>query len=243
MRKHVVAAAAVLVLAGSSFAVAQQFRGHEGRGGMMQGQGGQGPGGMHGSGGMMQRFQPTAEDIEAFADARIAGMKAGLRLNTDQDKNWPAFEQAYRGLAKQRAARLAQREQARPGDIVEFMQRRADLMVQRATGFKQLADAAVPLYQSLDDAQKRRFGLLARMLRPRPMMGERGHMGPRGPGRFHNRGGFDRPRFGEGGGMMQHGDLRTGGLDDEEMDLAQERAEELEFANLGRLPEQPPGAR
>jgi zinc resistance-associated protein len=235
MRRHVVVAAAVLVLAGSSFAVAQQFRGHEGRDGR--------GGGMHGG---MQRWQPTAEDIEAFTDARVAGMKAGLRLNADQEKNWPAFEQAYRGLAKQRAARIAERRDEprggdRAGDIVQFMQRRADIMTQRAAGFKQLADAAAPLYQSLDDAQKRRFSMLARMLRPRPMMGERGHhMRPGGPGRFHDRGGYDRPRFGEGGGMMQHGDLRTGGNDDEEMDLAQERAEELEFANLGRLPAQPP---
>jgi zinc resistance-associated protein len=229
MRRHVVVAAAVLVLAGSSFAVAQQFRGHEGRDGR--------GGGMHGG---MQRWQPTAEDIEAFTDARVAGMKAGLRLNADQDKNWPAFEQAYRGLAKQRAERFARRDDQRAGDgdIVQRMQRRAEIMTQRAAGFKQLADAAAPLYQSLDDNQKRRFTLLARMLRPQPVMGgDRGHhRGPRhfGPGRFHQRGDSDRPRFGEGG-IMQPGMFQTGTLDDEELDLAQERAEELEFANLGRL--------
>lgn len=224
MRKHVVAAAAVLVFAGSSIAVAQHFRGHEGRDGH----------------GMFQRWQPTAEDIEAFGEARVAGMKAGLRLNADQEKNWPAFEQAYRGLAKQRAARImALREQMRgddrADDIVQRMQRRAEFMVQRAQGFKQLADAAGPLYQSLDDAQKRRFNVLVRMLRPRPMVGQPGQMGPRGPGRFHDRGGFDRPRFGD---APQHGGIRTGALDDQEADLAQERAEEMEFTSLGWLPEQ-----
>jgi zinc resistance-associated protein len=226
MRKHVVAAAAAVVLASGSVAMAQQF---------------QGPGDRGDRGQAFQRWQPTAEDIEAFADARIAGMKAGLRLNGEQDKNWPAFEQAYRGLAKQRAERFARRDDQRAGDgdIVQRMQRRAEIMTQRAAGFKQLADAAVPLYQSLDDNQKRRFTLLARMLRPQPVMGggRGGHMGPRhfGPGRFHDRGGMERPRFSEGGGMMQPGMFQTGTLDDEELDLAQERAEELEFANLGRL--------
>lgn len=241
MRKHVVVAAAALVLAGSSIALAQQFQQGPGREGRMMG----------------PRWQPTAEDIAAFTDARIAGMKAGLRLNADQEKNWPAFEQAYRGLAKQRADRMAARtNEQRADDIVQFMQRRAEIMTQRAQGFKQLADAAAPLYQSLDDGQKRRFTMLSRMLRPRPMMGQGGfdrdRMGPHrmGPGRMHDRGGFQGPRFGEGDGGMQHGGMQHGGmqhgsvqpgsLDDEEMDLAQEQAEELEFANLGRLPSPPP---
>lgn len=222
MRNQVVAAAAVLILAGSSIAVAQHFRGPEGREGR----------------GFFQRWQPTAEDMEAFGEARIAGMKAGLRLSADQEKTWPAFEQAYRGLAKQRAARImALREQMRSDDrtddIVQRMQRRAEFMVQRAQGYKQLADAAVPLYQSLDDAQKRRFNVLVRMLRPRPMMGQPGQMGPRGPGRFNDRGGFERQRFGD---APEPGGIRTGALDDEEADLAQERAEELEFTSLGWLP-------
>ena len=36
-------------------------------------------------------------------------------------------------------------------------------MTARATGLKKLADAAEPLYKSLDDGQKRRFGMLLRM--------------------------------------------------------------------------------
>jgi hypothetical protein len=210
-----VAAAAAILLAGSSFALAQQFHGgREGR--------------------MFHRWQPTAEDIEAFADARISGMKAGLRLNAEQEKNWGAFEQAYRGLARQRVERFARRDEQRPSDLVQSMQRRADLMVQRAAGFKQLADAAAPLYQSLDDAQKRRFAMLARMLRPQRVMGgERGHM-HRGPGRFRDRGGI------EDHGPMQRGDLHNGSLDDGAADFAQDHADELEFARLGRLPAQPP---
>jgi hypothetical protein len=60
-------------------------------------------------------------------------------------------------------------------------------MSRLATALKRLADAGTPLYQSLNDAQKHRFMLLAHMLRPHGM-GERGfwhghhEMGGRGMG-------------------------------------------------------------
>ena len=40
-------------------------------------------------------------------------------------------------------------------------------MTERGTALKKIADAAAPLYQSLDDGQKRRFKMLARLDRPR----------------------------------------------------------------------------
>src|SRR5262249_42211130 len=45
----------------------------------------------------------SAEDVGAFADARIASLKAGLKLTAEQEKNWPAVEAAMRDLAKERA--------------------------------------------------------------------------------------------------------------------------------------------
>src|SRR4029077_6344965 len=50
---------------------------------------------------------------------------------------------------------------------VERLQRRADAMTSRGTAMKHLADTAAPLYQSLDEGQKHRFGLLARFMGPR----------------------------------------------------------------------------
>jgi hypothetical protein len=41
-------------------------------------------------------------------DAHLAGMKAGLKLNEQQAKNWPAFESAVRGAAKVRSDRWTQ---------------------------------------------------------------------------------------------------------------------------------------
>jgi zinc resistance-associated protein len=117
-----------------------------------------------------QRWRPSAEDAAALVDARVAALKAGLKLSTEQEKHWPAVETAIRDLAKQRADRMAERRDARASgnapqrpDAIERLRRGADAMTTRAASLKRLADAAEPLYQSLDDGQKRRFGMLLRM--------------------------------------------------------------------------------
>lgn len=108
--------------------------------------------------------QWKAEDVTAFGDARIAALKAGLKLTADQEKNWPAVETALRDLFKQGSERLAARASAeRPKDPIERLSLRADVMQQRGAALKKLADAAGPLYKSLDDSQKRRFVTLARL--------------------------------------------------------------------------------
>jgi zinc resistance-associated protein len=129
-----------------------------------------------------QRWRPSAADITAFADARIAGLHAGLQLNAEQEKNWPAVESALRDMAKQRADRIAARKD-QPGtvDPIERLSRRADAMEQRGAALKKLATAAGPLYQSLNDAQKHRFMLLARLTGPRF-----GHWHGRHEGRGHD---------------------------------------------------------
>jgi zinc resistance-associated protein len=119
-------------------------------------------------------MQHSAEDVAAFTDARIAGLKAGLKLTAEQEKNWPVVETALRDLAKQRAeranARAERREARRAGstatqpapDAIARMREGADAMTARAANLKKLADASEPLYKSLDDGQKRRFGALLR---------------------------------------------------------------------------------
>jgi hypothetical protein len=171
MKKTIAAAAIALTLAGAGLALAQQTPTREGRG-----------------------FRSNAEDVAAFTDARIAGLKAGLKLTAEQEKNWPAVETAIRDLAKQRADRMkeradrmASRREARRGgdnaqnaqqqptrpDAMARLRQGADAMNTRAAGLKKLADAADPLYKSLDDGQKRRFTMLLRM-------GGRGHGGHHG---------------------------------------------------------------
>ncbi|MBN9061657.1 MAG: hypothetical protein BGP06_02200 [Rhizobiales bacterium 65-9] len=126
----------------------------------------------------------SAEDAAAFSEARtearIAALKAGLRMTPDQDKLWPAFESALRAQAKGRAdwiasrrAEWASRERPQPGerrqpvDPVKVMRDQATLATTRAAELTKLADAAEPLVKSLDESQLRRFNALMRPERGR----------------------------------------------------------------------------
>src|SRR5580692_12315443 len=46
----------------------------------------------------------SREDAGAFLEARIAALHAGLQLTPEQERLWPAFEQAYRERGKLRIA-------------------------------------------------------------------------------------------------------------------------------------------
>jgi hypothetical protein len=201
-KKAVVGAAAVLV-AGSMMVYAQQqrFGGPGAAGGMM--------------GSPLAGWRPSADDMGAFADARIAALHAGLRLTTDQEKSWPAFEQALRDAAKIRIERMtAARDQQPSANPIERMQRRADAMTTRGTALKHLADTAAPLYQSLDDAQKQRFAMLARFLRPHEQRGGMEHRGMWRERFGRMQGGDGLRRFGDGDPM--HGQRGSTGRDDED---------------------------
>jgi len=163
------------------------------------------------AGDVSYRFQrPTLEDLGAFTDARIAALKAGVRLTPDQDKNWPAFEQAYRNLAKLRSDRIAgaagQTQGADDQSMIDRLQRRAERISQYGAALQDLAKAAKPLYASLDDAQKRRFVTLSRFMAPHRhfAMGPHGMgmmMGPHGMGMMgpHGMGERRGPGFQRGG--------------------------------------------
>ena len=98
------------------------------------------------------RWRPSAEDVAALTDARIAALRAGLKLTAEQEKHWPPVETAVRALAKQRADRMMARANvqgdntppSRP-DALERLRRGADAMTAMGAGLKQLADAAEPL--------------------------------------------------------------------------------------------------
>jgi hypothetical protein len=109
----------------------------------------------------------TPEDRQAFSDARIAAVHAGLKLTPDQEKLWPAVENAVRDFAKMRIdranARMGAQDEPRGrsvDDPVTRLRERADAMAESAAAMKKIADAADPLYKTLDDAQKRRLAIL-----------------------------------------------------------------------------------
>ena len=204
MRKFTVAAVAVLAIAGSTAVYAQH---------------------RHWSYGHM-RMNP--EDRAAFADARIAAVHAGLKLTADQEKLWPPVEAAVKEFAKLRIDRANARmnppqddASQKPDDPVARLRERADTMATSAAAMKKIADAADPLYKTLDDGQKRRLAVLTHMGRfgGGEGWGHRG-MGMSGMGlggmdrgdRDHDDGrrdrGFDRNRYDRDGGPERGGPER-----------------------------------
>jgi len=151
MRKFAIAGIAALAIAGSTAVYAQHrpwF--HE----------------------QMGHMRMSPEDRAAFTDARIAAVHAGLKLNADQEKLWPPVEAAVRDFAKLRIDRANARINAKPDDSqdaqkpddpVARLRERADNMATSAAALKKIADAADPLYKTLDDGQKRRLAVLAHM--------------------------------------------------------------------------------
>jgi hypothetical protein len=115
----------------------------------------------------------SPEDRAAFADARIAAVHAGIKLTPDQEKLWPPVETAVRDFAKMRIDRANARMNAdkpgdakdgqKPDDPVARLRERADTMATTAAALKKIADAADPLYKTLDEGQKRRLAILTHM--------------------------------------------------------------------------------
>src|SRR3979411_3417666 len=94
MKKFTIAAIAALAIAGSTAAYAQRPWFHD-------------------------HTRMSSEDRAAFTDARIAAVKAGLKLNPDQEKLWPPVETAVRDFAKMRMDRANARMNAPQNDSAD----------------------------------------------------------------------------------------------------------------------------
>src|SRR5438309_7491314 len=103
----------------------------------------------------------TAEQIVASSDANIDRIKAELNLTPAQEKNWSAFSSAMHYLGHNGADRLnlrvARAKRDPPDDIIEQMRNEAQFLNDRAVDQRSVADAAEPLFASLDDKQKTIF--------------------------------------------------------------------------------------
>jgi zinc resistance-associated protein len=108
-----------------------------------------------------ERIQHWMADRETMMDARLGGLKAALKLKPDQNPLWEAFESAVRGASKAGMDDMRQMmENGGQMSPVERMDAMAGHMARRADDLKKVVQAAKPLYGSLDDTQKQRFGLL-----------------------------------------------------------------------------------
>jgi len=115
----------------------------------------------------------SAADLGKLTDMRVNIVKAALQLTPEQEKYWPAIEDAIRTRAKDRQARIADMakrvaelregnpiEVLRDRDPIDFLQRRADALAQRSADLKKLAGAWAPQYKTLSQDQKQRMAFL-----------------------------------------------------------------------------------
>src|SRR5260370_3932014 len=105
--------------------------------------------------------QITAEQIVTNSDANIERIKKELNLTPEQEKNWAGFNSAMHYLGHNGADRLnlrvARAKRAPPDDIIEQMRNEAQFLNDRAVDQRNVADAAEPLFASLDEKQKAIF--------------------------------------------------------------------------------------
>jgi hypothetical protein len=127
------------------------------------------------------RFDNSAmsTDWKQVTDERIDLIKAALQLTPDQQKLWPPVEQAIRARGETRVARLKELKDLTTGSVakdasaasatgkedrrnfVEIMEERSENLIKRGENLKSLAAAWQPLYQTLNQSQKRRMALLS----------------------------------------------------------------------------------
>ena len=105
--------------------------------------------------------QMTAEQIVSNSDANIERIKKELGLTPEQEKHWAGFNSAMHYLGHNGADRLnlrvARAKRDPPDDIIEQMRNEAQFLNDRAVDQRNVADAAEPLFTSLDDKQKAVF--------------------------------------------------------------------------------------
>jgi hypothetical protein len=151
MWKAVLVGAAAIVIAGPSMVFAQQME--------RSGEGSQPP---------RVAQEDRTESTDGALASRLASLKERLRLTPEQEKNWTAYDAALRALAKHRRDRMqASHEQERSTDPTQRLRQRAEGLSGVGAALSRLADAQEPLYNSLDEGQKRQFATLPQILRGR----------------------------------------------------------------------------
>lgn len=108
------------------------------------------------------RTELSANQLADRAEARTAKMKVDLNLTADQEKNWSGFASAMQDFSKKQADRRiamrdARAQQQGKFDVLDEVHKSADAQIERSNDRKKLADAAQPLYTSLNEQQKQRF--------------------------------------------------------------------------------------
>jgi hypothetical protein len=101
----------------------------------------------------------SQDEYNRLVDARVASIKAGLKLSGDQERLWGPVESAIRASASERYTNMQQfrenRDQRRNLDFMQRLEQRNSMVNQGAQRSATLTTALRPLWDSLSEDQKR----------------------------------------------------------------------------------------
>lgn len=116
--------------------------------------------------------RPTINQLVAQDEARIAQLKANLRVTQDQESEWNRFEKSLKDISRKRAERrLALTDEwdkrnagkdKKPFTHSEALRKHADALALRAEEIRAMADATEPFSNKLNDRQRQQVDLIIR---------------------------------------------------------------------------------
>ena len=126
--------------------------------------------------------RPTINQLLAQDEARIAQLKANLRITQEQERDWGRFESALKDISKKRAERrLALIEEWEKRDTdkekrvlthAEALRKHADALALRAEEIRAIADAAEPFSEKLNAGQRQQVDQIIRTYVQAPFIAE-----------------------------------------------------------------------
>jgi hypothetical protein len=119
--------------------------------------------------------RPTVSQLVAQDDARIAQLKANLRLTQDQEGDWGKLENALKDISKRRAERQIAlldeyEKREKPLSHAEALRKHADAMTARAEELRAIADATEPLSEKFNPQQRQRVDNIIRTYVQAPLL-------------------------------------------------------------------------
>lgn len=126
--------------------------------------------------------RPTITQLVAKDEARIAQVKANLRIAQDQESDWNRLEAAMKDISRKRAERRialmdewdkreAERDR-KPMGHVEALRKHADALALRADEIRAIADAAEPLSEKMNPWQRQQVDQIIRSYVQAPFVPE-----------------------------------------------------------------------
>lgn len=114
--------------------------------------------------------RPTIGQLVAQYEARIAQLKANLRISAEQEGDWNKLEAALKDISKKRAERriaLMDEWDKRDADKkimthADSLRKHADALTVRADEIRAIADASEPLSEKLNPWQRQQVDQIIR---------------------------------------------------------------------------------